>query len=284
MRRTVAVAWAVCVLGACEPDEVVEQDVASTFDGGSEIDAPGIDAPGADVPMSGSDGGAMDAPSDAGSSDAGDFEGHIVRLANMHMTPVTVELCLYPDGIDAAPVRMMEALGRSGGLERLEVSARFAFTPSRGLVPVRVVDATSGDCETPIFSTAISGSRNRILFVLAELSFTSLDDATPAPTATDIWRHGLHDGASGVLAMTPEGGGTPFRPSYLYAPIDVGGDITYTSSDGDVLIDRGFTPLVGGALTSFTLAPTSAEVSFVLCDDRAAGIDGLTLCGDTVRP
>ena len=295
MRRTVATVWAVCLLGGCDPDEAVEPDV-STADGGSELDAAGLDAagldaagldaPAADVPgvdAAESDGGGVtDAPTVGG--DAGEFEGHIVRLANMDMDPRTVELCLYVDGIESPPIRMMEALGRPEGLDRLEVSARYGFTPSRASVPVRVVDVADADCETPIFSTTITGVRNRIVMVLAQLSFTSADDTPMAPTATDQWRHLLHDGASGVLAMTPDGGGPAFRPNYFYAPISASGRITYTPFGGEAILDRGFTPVPGGFLTSFTLARDATDISFVLCDDRAPPVDGLTVCGDTVRP
>lgn len=297
MRRTVVAVWAVGAMCACGPEVLVEQDVPSSSDGGVDAataDVPGLDAPGADVPSEDAgdvdDGGSADSGSadagvpDAGVPDAGDFEGHIMRLANMDLMGRTVELCVYPDGIENPPIRLMEELGRPAGLEPLQVSARIFVTPLRASVPVRLVDASDDDCSDPIFSTAFTGVRNRVIFVFSQLAFSPEDDTPMGPTATDQWRHLHHEGASGVLAMTPDDGSAVFRPGYDYMPVTASGEITYTPFEGSVILDRGFTPQPGGFITSFTLAPTSDTVDFVLCDDVAPPVDGLTVCGDSVRP
>lgn len=288
--RSFLLACSALSIVACGPDDPVAPDAATT-DAPVGADAPGLDAPGLDAPGIDAPTPTGDAPitdtgaSDAGSTaDAGDFEGHIVRIANFHTTPVTIELCLFPDGITGAPVRLMETLGRPDGLEQLEVSARYAFTPSRALVPVRVVDASTGTCDSPIFETSITGVRAQVLFLLDEVSLLGIDDTPPAVTAGDRWRHFHVHGASGVFGLHPDGGGPIERPLTTWGETSSSGVLRFTVDDGTVVVDeRPFTPLPGGAFTSFTLAPTSAEVFIVVCDERSAGVDGLTPCGDSIR-
>ncbi|MGE0787719.1 MAG: hypothetical protein AB7S26_18735 [Sandaracinaceae bacterium] len=284
MQRALVAVWVACVLGGCDPEDPEELD-ASVLDAAADPDAAGIDA-------SGVDGGAIDGggATDGGlndaamtGSDAGEFDGHIVRLANVQGQAMSVELCLYPDGIDAAPIRMMEALGRPAGLARFEVSARFAFTATRATVPVRVVDITTGDCDTPLYETAITSSRTRLLFVLATLSFTATEDEPPVPAAGDLWRRVFHEGGVGVLALI-RGDGSELRPSPAWAEITGSGTLQFTNFDGVVLFSRPLTTLAGGAFSVFSLSPDPDTVYIAICDDRAPGADGLSECGATVRP
>jgi hypothetical protein len=282
--RGIVVIVGSCLVFGCGPEGAMGLD-ASSIDGGQDTsvaDAFGLDGGPSDAPAS--DAWESDAPDpDDGGSDAGDFDGHVVRLANAHGTVMSVELCIYPDGIASAPVRMMDALGRSAGLGHLEVSARYAFVPVRASVPIRVVDALDGDCETPLFETTITGSRQRVLFVLGTSSFVGSDDATPAPAANDLWRHVHHEGGSGVFSLV-HGDGSEQRPSTVWAEASGSGMFTYRNSDGDLLFSRSFTAAPGGAFSTFSLQPSLTEVSIVICDDRAAPIDGLTECGASVRP
>jgi hypothetical protein len=222
------------------------------------------------------------APPDAGEDGATDPipNARTLKLLNLSTIPA-INACLRKDGTTDP---FMGPLFRSAGIPPSSLSARFAYNLPSGNGELKIIAATDG-CEdaalrTIVLNLATQGDDSHLGVYFTGPgqppgSFAEL--LTPTPGKEAVLTQPPY---SNAIFTRDDGVGTPVQlRGAASKPVAVEpnlvGKITLLGIPG---VERPMRTVAGGTISLWTTA-----TSIILCDERAAAVDGLANCGATLR-